>query len=1235
MKRKTFAGIALICMVLALALSACQNPLNSISGPGGSGGGDSAKATLKLALGPGQSASRAVAAYDGSTDPTAAEFARMIYVIDLTHESGHKESHTTEKGATYAEFAVFSGRWNIRVLVYLDSIGEGNLFAVGHQQVTALPNKSNPVTVPMETPPSTGGPPSAPIPAAPVISGQPQGAAYHFGATPAAITVTAAAQSGGSLYYQWYGNSSASGSGGTAIIGETGSSFTPGSTTMATVGTYYYYVVVSDPANGLSSTSNVAVIVVNTQVNAANPTISVHPAGATYATNATATALSVSASSSDGGSISYQWYSNTVNTNAGGALIGGQTSSAYTPPTTTAGTVYYYVEITNTISDNGDGGQKTATVASNPATVVVNPPVNADTPSISTQPAAANYTTGATATALSVAASVTDGGALSYQWYSNASNSNSGGTLIGGQTNASYTPPTGTVGTVYYYVVVTNTIPNNGDGGTKTATLASNTAAITVNVVNAATPVITVHPAGASYTIGASPSSLVIGASTSDDVNLLYKWYSNTINSNSGGTDTTITNNLFVPDTTTAGTFYYYVVVTSNIPDNGDGGVKTATVTSDVAVIVVNAMVNAANPAISGQPTGASYYSNAGTVTPLSVTASSTDSGTLSYKWYAKTTGGNTGGTFINGATGNTYTPLLTGTIPGTSINAVGTVYYYAQVTNTITDNLDGGNKTATVASDSVAVTVTQAAWGVALKNGAAALSTHAFAGAIAGYSAAPIALSVTVQNTGNQATGALTAALSGTNANSFKINSGTAGASGSVSSVAVSGTGSFTVQPVTGLTAGTHNATVTVSGGNGINASFIVSFIVTPTYTWNTPANVTANGVTASVSFNPASPKASGTSVQATVSFSGTATNAGTFSVNLTSSTAGLSGSAQTFTAAAGASGFGTKIFNFTVPAANVNDMALSLSVSHSLTVNRVSAQSASYGSVAITTGNATANAAGSGVTVTATPGSGYAFVKWVSTNSVSATAVSTSAAYTFNISANTTLYAVFGKTSLASMVDLTELNTIGAAANTTYTLTANITFTGPSTIFLNAANVTLNGGGYTVTRGSGFSEVFFQVSTAGASLTLTNITLNGGSASSVTAGAPLVQVERGSLTLGSGTTLRNNKNTTNTEAGGAKACLGGTLIMQTGATITGNETTSGLGGGGVMIVDYSQFTMNGGSIQNNTGGSSGGGVHVYSGTFTMNAAASSISGNSPVQVKKYSGTINGSGSGVNTAGW
>jgi uncharacterized repeat protein (TIGR02543 family) len=106
------------------------------------------------------------------------------------------------------------------------------------------------------------------------------------------------------------------------------------------------------------------------------------------------------------------------------------------------------------------------------------PVVNAAAPVINAQPQGGNYFQNRT---LSVTASVTDGGTLSYQWYKNAANSVSGGTAIAGATNLSLA--LSDTGTYYCYVVVTNFIADNGDGGTKTAQTASSVAAVTVEAV--------------------------------------------------------------------------------------------------------------------------------------------------------------------------------------------------------------------------------------------------------------------------------------------------------------------------------------------------------------------------------------------------------------------------------------------------------------------------------------------------------------------------------------------------------------------------------------------------------------------------------------------------------------------------------------------------------------------------------------------------------------------------------
>ena len=98
----------------------------------------------------------------------------------------------------------------------------------------------------------------------------------------------------------------------------------------------------------------------------------------------------------------------------------------------------------------------------------------AGTPAITSQPQDETYIIGDTVHTISVEASASDGGTLSYQWYSNMTDSNSGGTKLDEETNSSYTPDISAEGTTYYYCVVTNTL-----GGT-TAETVSDTAKIEV-----------------------------------------------------------------------------------------------------------------------------------------------------------------------------------------------------------------------------------------------------------------------------------------------------------------------------------------------------------------------------------------------------------------------------------------------------------------------------------------------------------------------------------------------------------------------------------------------------------------------------------------------------------------------------------------------------------------------------------------------------------------------------------
>ena len=122
---------------------------------------------------------------------------------------------------------------------------------------------------------------------------------------------------------------------------------------------------------------------------------------------------------------------------------------------------------------------------------------------IKTQPASAEIQYGCNAIVLSV---IADGsGGLKYQWYKNKTNSNSGGTLIGGANQSTYqTPHNYQVGTYFYYVKVTGTC----------GSVTSNVAVITI-VPQMASAVGDIYYTGPSVAWTTSPTSNTAAVSLS------------------------------------------------------------------------------------------------------------------------------------------------------------------------------------------------------------------------------------------------------------------------------------------------------------------------------------------------------------------------------------------------------------------------------------------------------------------------------------------------------------------------------------------------------------------------------------------------------------------------------------------------------------------------------------------------------------------------------------------------
>ncbi|MBC3758880.1 PKD domain-containing protein [Hyunsoonleella sp. SJ7] len=393
----------------------------------------------------------------------------------------------------------------------------------------------------------------------------------------------------GAPTYQWYSNTVNNTTSGTAIGGETNATYSPPNTP---VGVTYYYVIArfTSGAGCDEIISNVAriEIVDGIQIDSQPlPTQSIC-VGGDINNDLTVT------HSGGTGTVSYQWYSNTTNTNTGGTSIPGATNINYMPPTfTVAGSYYYYVEV----SISGSG--------CNPVTSEVAEVIVVDDPIIIAQPLTTQtICQGTTPQDLEVTVSGGIGSTYDYQWYSNTTNNNTGGTAISGATNAIYTPSTGTVGTQYYYVVISQADPGCGV-----------TSAVSEVIVNPA-PTITNQPISETICFGESFNTLSI--STANGVGTpSYQWYSNTVNNTSSGTIISgETGTSYTPPSGTIGTVYYYVIITYS-----SGGCTQ--IISEVAENTVNETPNISNKTdviCSGTSFDISPNSSGGDIAPAGTT---------------------------------------------------------------------------------------------------------------------------------------------------------------------------------------------------------------------------------------------------------------------------------------------------------------------------------------------------------------------------------------------------------------------------------------------------------------------------------------------------------------------------------------------------------------------------------------------------------------------------------------
>lgn len=262
-------------------------------------------------------------------------------------------------------------------------------------------------------------------------------ASYDAGASPAALDGTATVLRG-SLGYQWQ----KSGDANTweDIPGAVSSQYTPPT---GEGGTTYYRVIATNTVGSTtaSAESNPAAITVYV---AEEPVFSLQPESAVYYENAVPAPLTAQAAAPRG-TISYQWQES-----ADGESwtdIPGATSASWTPATGAEGRTLYRIKATNTV------GNTTASGYSQAAQITI---LAAQVPVFLAPLENGSYTKGLVAKKLDGRAETGDGGTITYQWYRGES-AEGPFSPIPGANGPQYRPGTLEVGTLWYYVIATNT----------------------------------------------------------------------------------------------------------------------------------------------------------------------------------------------------------------------------------------------------------------------------------------------------------------------------------------------------------------------------------------------------------------------------------------------------------------------------------------------------------------------------------------------------------------------------------------------------------------------------------------------------------------------------------------------------------------------------------------------------------------------------------------------------------
>ena len=209
---------------------------------------------------------------------------------------------------------------------------------------------------------------------------------------------------------------------------------------------------------------------------------------------------------------------------------------------------------------------------------------DAATPIFIRHPESVTVRKGAETLGLDVSAYADDNGTLTYQWYSNDKDDNSGGTAVSGATKSYLTVSTQKTGMTYYYCVVTNT--NVFVNGTQKKSAVSMAAAVKV-YFETESPRIESQPESVDYILGAQTSALPLSVTaTVGEGELSYMWFvseSGTYEDALAIEGATMTE--YVPDIQKRSLKFYFCEVTN--VDKTEGEDNSITVRSRMARISV------------------------------------------------------------------------------------------------------------------------------------------------------------------------------------------------------------------------------------------------------------------------------------------------------------------------------------------------------------------------------------------------------------------------------------------------------------------------------------------------------------------------------------------------------------------------------------------------------------------------------------------------------------------------